>query len=238
MGSANRPLTNGQSLQVISAPSATTYNETTFTVPSGYPHIVFYVRNNAGSTLTIDDVVNAFQVELGSIATAYEPYVQPQTASVPMLLSVGDYADEGEIISGIKTGRVGIFVSDGTANWVTTSTPNGFALSIPGKLQSRTAVVKSTHYAYNVSTLPNIPDGCVMSYGTTAIGIKDSRFTTVEALNAEHAAHPVIFVYPLATETTEQTTPQHLVTHKGTNVVEVTANVSPVSLEVVYAKEG
>lgn len=31
---------------------------------------------------------------------------------------------------------------------------------------------------------------------------------------------------------------QHLHTSKGTNAVEVTANVEPVELEVVYAKEG
>ena len=51
------------------------------------------------------------------------------------------------------------------------------------------------------------------------------------------AGTPDILVYPRATETTEQTAPQHLVTHKGTNVVEVTANVSPVALDAVYASD-
>ena len=44
-----------------------------------------------------------------------------------------------------------------------------------------------------------------------------------------------IIVYPLATPTTEQTTAQHLVTNEGTNVVNVTAEVSPIQLEVEYA---
>lgn len=161
---------------------------------------------------------------------------ETQTASVPMLLSVGDTKDEAETISGLLTHKVGIFVSNGTANWTaSSSTPNGFTVSIPGKLQSRTAVILSTHFAYDTNTLPNIPDGCVMSFGTAAIGIKDSRFTTVEALNAEHAAHPVIFVYPLATETTEQTTPHALHSYEGTTVVEADTNVDPVTLSVEYA---
>lgn len=45
-----------------------------------------------------------------------------------------------------------------------------------------------------------------------------------------------IIVYPLATETTEQTTAQHLVTNDGTNVVDSVANVSPLSAECVYMK--
>lgn len=123
------------------------------------------------------------------------------TVTMPMLLGVGNVYDIAKLVEKIKSGKVGIFVSDGTANWTASETPNGFTVSISGKLQSRTAVIKSTHFEYNVNTLPNIPDGCVMSFGTTSIGIKDTRFSTVEALNAEHAAHPVIFIYPVATET-------------------------------------
>lgn len=42
-------------------------------------------------------------------------------------------------------------------------------------------------------------------------------------------------MYHIATPATEQTTAQHLVTNEGTNVVNVTANVSPIQLEVEYA---
>lgn len=68
-------LTNGQSLQNIDSSGTTTTNTKTFTVPAGYPYVIFYVRNSShASSLSIDDVINGFQVEKGSIATDYEPY--------------------------------------------------------------------------------------------------------------------------------------------------------------------
>ena len=45
---------------------------------------------------------------------------------------------------------------------------------------------------------------------------------------------PVIVLYPLATNVTEQVTPQALRTAEGTNTVSVTSNVDPVALTVVY----
>lgn len=44
----------------------------------------------------------------------YQPYVEPQTASVPMLLSVGDVKDEVELIHGPFTRRVTACLYDGT----------------------------------------------------------------------------------------------------------------------------
>lgn len=68
-------LTNGQTLQIIDNSGVNETTTKTFTVPVGYPYVVFYVRNTASaSTLTVDDVKNAFQVEIGSTATSYEPY--------------------------------------------------------------------------------------------------------------------------------------------------------------------
>ena len=53
---------------------------------------------------------------------------------------------------------------------------------------------------------------------------------------AQYAAGtPVIVVYPLATEQTEQGTPHALNTTEGDNVVSVTSNVDPVQLECEYA---
>lgn len=45
-----------------------------------------------------------------------------------------------------------------------------------------------------------------------------------------------IIVYPLATPTTEHITGQNLVTNEGTNIVDVTAEVSPVELKVNFSQ--
>ena len=49
-----------------------------------------------------------------SESTDYQPYVQPQTASAPMLLSVGDVKDEVELIAGTYTHRCAACEYDGT----------------------------------------------------------------------------------------------------------------------------
>jgi hypothetical protein len=175
MGSANRPLEQGQSLMVISSPSSITDDVMTFTVPSGYPHIVFYVRNNAGTSLTTEDVVNAFQVELGSEATDYQPFVQPQTASVPMLLSVGDVKDEAELIAGTYTHRCAACEYDGTQD---------------------------------------VGDTYLSTTGGKDIG--------------------AIIVYPLPEPTTESVTPQPLTLAEGTNIIDATANVEPLTAKCEY----
>ena len=73
--SATYPLTDGQSLQNIDSTGGNDVIQKTFTVPPGYPYVVFYVRNTgSASSLTVDDVINAFQVEKGTTATPYEPY--------------------------------------------------------------------------------------------------------------------------------------------------------------------
>jgi hypothetical protein len=220
---------------ILPRPSYTADTVTVGTAPSNAAFAMLSCstyKSNAAITREDFDLYNWMFAE-ASAEIPYQPYVTPQTASVPTLLGVGDYKDAAELIHGGVTRKVGVFVSDGTANWAAaSSTPNGFTISVPGKLQSRIAVIASTHYEYSYSTLPNIPDGCVMSFGTSAIGIKDSRFSTVEALNAEHAAHPVIFIYPLATPTTEQVQGQALYA----NTVDSEANVSPVDAEIKYYK--
>ena len=85
--------------------------ETTFTIPDGVNKVNFTLYKTGGATI---DSTSWMQVERGASATPYEPYVEPQTASVPMLLSVGDVKDEVELIHGPLTRRVTACLYDGT----------------------------------------------------------------------------------------------------------------------------
>ena len=51
------------------------------------------------------------------------------------------------------------------------------------------------------------------------------------------AGTPVIVLYPLAEETTEQTTAHALHTTHGENIVDAVAEVSPIALEIDYTKQ-
>lgn len=217
--------------QAISASTSLTY-----TIGAGVGEVNFTLYKTGGITIGDDAWI---QVEYGETATDYQPYITPQTVTdIPMLLSAGDYADEGEIIGGIKTGKIGVYVIDGTES--VSASGAGWAIAIADKIRSKVALL-CTHYPYSSATMANAPDKSIIAFSSQNIGIKDTSFNSaadVKAFSAsEYAAgHPIIVVYPLAEETTEQTTPHALHTTQGTNVVGVTANVSPVSLEVEYAK--
>ena len=214
---------------------------TTGTTPSNCRYL--QVRSNPLDTVSasIQDVFQQFnwQLELGSTVTDYEPYATPQTASVPTLLGVGDDKDEAELIQGIKTGKVGVKVLNGTENWANLS--NYYNLSKTDLNTNSTVLpLNSTSIicTHLVAKSGMFTDG--IGVGASYVNFKyDTIAATLDAwkawLAAQYAAGtPVIIVYPLATETTEQTTAQHLVTHEGTNIVDSTANVEPVEAKVEY----
>ena len=160
-----------------------------------------------------------------------------QTASVVDLFAVGDYADTQEIISGAVNRKVGIKVFDGTEDWTYSS--SRFRLSVPDRVISKTGLW-CTHFAYSVETSNNMPNNSVaMANSSDMIFFRRDNITSLEGwesyLAAQYAAGtPVIVIYPLATETTEIVDGQALYTVAGTNVVSVTAEVSPVALSCEY----
>lgn len=205
-------------------------------------------RSNLDPERSFDEQLADFMVVEGEVAeaTAYEPYVQPQTASVPMLLSVGDYADEAEIINGIKTGKVGVYVFTGEEAFTKGSafytTNTSF---LPSKEGSITPIC--THFKGISSSASRVADsltmtvngpsgsftGCVYFYADRSLYATAADFKAW--LASEYAnGTPVIVLYPLATEQTEQATPHALHTSAGDNVVSVTSNVDPVELAAEY----
>lgn len=167
-----------------------------------------------------------------------------QTASVQSIFSVGEYADNQEVIGGVVTRNVGIKALDGTEPWVSTS--GVFATRIDGILKPPSNKIGiSTHYKGTNATNTNMPDNSIkISYSGSngVVAIKSTAYSTADEfaayLAAQYAAGtPVIIVYPLATPYTEQVSAQPLTTAVGTNTVSVTAEVSPVNLDSVYKIE-
>ena len=224
------------------------YDSTTHRMYKSFslPNTAAYVsieRKAAYSTATVTDL----KLSMGSTVT---PYVQPTgVASVQNLFGVGDYADTQEIISGAVTRNVGIKVFDGTENWTRTASGDGFTVfsieanahSIPGwsKITSL-----STHFeCYVGSTSPTYIAANAGKFWLNTAG-QYFRFVIEGTMDlaqfkawlaAQYAAGtPVIVVYPLAEATTESVAGQSLSTAAGTNVVSVTAEVSPIALECEY----
>lgn len=186
-------------------------------------------------------------VEESSTATDYQPYAQPQTVTVPMLLGLDDtYRDAEELISGIKTGKVRVVVFDGTETWtrVNYNNLNYYINDVTGINADAEKQLLCTHFGVSARGTPAVGCVCVRSGRNGFLFTPlDQTIDTVVKFNAflagEYAGGtPVIMVYPLATETTEQTTAHSLHTSAGTNVVDVSAAVEGVTVAVEYAKSG
>lgn len=196
------------------------------TVPSGVNGIRLSYYTGDSDTM----------IEKGETATAYAPYAG-QTASAVDLYAVGDYKDTQEVIGGTVTRKVGIKVLNGkesiSGGQVIGSLINP-RISISDAASGTQSVI-CTHFKDGTMT----QDAVSLSSKKANFFVATADFPTNIAFGtwlAEQYAQgtPVIIVYPLATETTEQVTAQPLRTAEGTNTVSVTSNVDPVPITVVY----
>lgn len=174
----------------------------------------------------------------------YEPYVTPQTVTdIPMLLGVGDYKDAAELIQGIKTGKVGIKVFDGTETF-TVSSSGAMITAISDVAVGAQNTPMNTHFA--LETSPTSIAVGTQRFGASGTVIysanyymKHTTITTVADFKAWLASEyangtPVIVIYPRTNEQTEQTTPYSLHSYNGTTIVDVTSPVDPVELRAEY----
>lgn len=200
------------------------------------------IRLSDGKVGFYDTVSETFTASSGSsdFIAGYET-----TVSVENLYSCGSTKDEQDIIHGTVTRNCQVYVVTGQEGWLKNTTYSGtfYADDAPADaILTETCVC--THYKgmkgnTSVSAMTNNTTKVGTSSYKTRIYIKDTAYTSADDFKAFLAEQyalgtPVIIVYPLATETTEQVTAQPLRTAEGTNTVSVTSNVDPVTLTVVY----
>lgn len=213
----------------------------TFTTPADCTWILFGLRQNNTTYIFPYDI----QLEQGSTATEYVPYYDGGTATAEMLLKVGDYQDEQEILSGAITRNVGIVILDGTENWSL-----GTVFSVDNVAQKAVfpSTSMSTHFVGNENSIsPNMFRNNSFKVGASGyrnrIYIKATQYadeTELKAFLAQQYANgtPVIIVYPLATPTTESVAGQALQVTDGDNTLEITqASLTGLELEAEYEKE-
>lgn len=189
----------------------------TFTVPEGAKYIRVSVANLSESQKDTN-----VQLEKGSTTTEYEPYFYGGTATAEMLLKVGDYQDEQEILSGDVTRKIGVKVLDGTEDWA--KGQSFYCNTLTGVLQADHSCY-CTHYQgiMNNSTVVTDSNTCRVGYHIGSdidwnrlyIYADRSLYATAQDfanyLADQYAAGtPVIVIYPLNASTTETVSPQKL----------------------------
>lgn len=221
----------GTALQITTARTLTV---------SGDDMILVYTASTTPKDVTEYEV----QVERGANATEYQPYFDGGTATAEMLLKVGDYQDEQEILSGVVTRNVGVKVLDGTEDgWSKGNNSFGNSALFADKKREK-SIVFCSHFQYDTGSTSSILDGCVGCASTSAnTYFRNDALSTVEDwtqwLADQYAAGtPVIVIYPLRTPTTESVTGQTLQVTDGDNVLEITqAGMDGLELEAEYEKE-
>ena len=139
------------------------------------------------------------------------PYIAPQSAPVVDLYAVGDYKDTYDAVSGKVTRRCGVVMWDGSEQWNKNGTTSYYV-----SVESR---VNGMGVPYICSHSKDLQLFMTYNVGFKVSELPDS-VTDVDTfkawLKAQYdAGTPVIFVFPLNTETTEQAEPHALVQYRG-----------------------
>jgi hypothetical protein len=168
------------------------------------------------------------------------------TATAEMLLKVGNYQDQQEILSGAITRNVGVKVLDGTENWTNIDQYSRTSIQITDMVAPNSPRVIPAYCNYfenlhNSEPISSVTAGQFYLAPTRGVYFHISQTTTSGFktwLAAQYAAGtPVIIVYPLATPTTESVTGQHLQVAQGDNTLEITqASLAGLELEAEYTK--
>lgn len=220
---------------------------------------VLFGRDATNVGRTFEAQLADFMLVEGDIttATSYEPYkfgwhtvgtpevltVGEHTASVENLLAIGDYKDTQEIIHGIKTGKVGVKVLDGTEDWQKQSGSYRYYIDISDASTDNAYIPICTHFkgVSGSTAWSNVNNGEFKhASGVNTFYFQNDACTTKNEftvfLAAEYSAgHPVIVFYPLATETTESITPQ-ITDRTYPQTISYTAEISDIVITPTYSE--
>lgn len=165
------------------------------------------------------------------VISTWEPYVTPQIITVENLLSIGDDKDEQETISGVVTRKCGIKALDGTEEWIT-DTYGGYRRFVNYNFaKTQLSVVLCTHFE-SISD-----DGAMIAPSNTYVATtgalviykaENQATETVEDWKSYLATqytngNPVIVVYLLEEDITEQVTAQP-VTERTATIIQSSIN--------------
>lgn len=232
---------------------STTWLSKSWTTANNTAYILFWSNSWYNETMTLDVVQTYnFQFEEWNTATEYRQYWQiytdwlietikdwlNNTATAEMLLKVGDYQDEQEILSWNITRKVGMLVLDGvtdgrklTATWNATYKRGNITVPTIKQTSYLIADCVCTHFPYSTSTqgAPTSPGFCSREQDKlilfTFAGMSDINSSSdANAFLADqyNAWTPVIVLYPLDEETTETVAGQTINIPAWNSKIEIT----------------
>ena len=197
----------------------------TITTGADAKYLVCYCYNENVDSVTYQDVLNAFQFELGSTASPYEEYTG-EAISVSFGRTV--YGGTDEVIGGNGTSTMGM-VDLGDLNWSYSSGDHRLTALISDMVEKTARTIQMVCSAFKCLTNgePYDPSLDFVAYGASGktLYVHDSQYTDATAFKTAMAG--VKLVYELATPTTFTHEGQEVTTLYGQNNVWVdTGDVS------------
>lgn len=230
----------------------------TITVTEG----VIYVAVRSGTPY--QSLINGerwVQVEQGNTPTTYHPYGiyidgnietisdgNGNTAIAEYLLSVGDYKDTQELLSGEITRNVGIKVLDGTESWYYSGSGGNSVFYSGSTINTNVFGVPPYSNKYiGIASASGRTDGNIYIINinnSSRLDVVDNRFTNAADWKAYlseqyYAGNPVIIVYAIGDSTSETAVQQTLTTQEGSNTISITqASINNLPISVNYNASG
>ena len=208
-----------------------------FKTSSAYIAIVFQIVNDG--VITFDSL----QIEEGTTATEYEPYVEPITTNIYLdepLRKIGDYTDtidfeKGKVVRNIKS------IDAEPNGWSSYNDGGGKYATKTYMLPDATLTNNNGYHCmcnrFIGKTRMNIYNGIEgIETNASQIRLYYAGITDMAIVDFKEWAkgNPIIVDYILETPTEEVITLPTLPTHKGTTIYEVNTTIQPSNMEVTY----
>ena len=203
---------------------------------------------------TGDTTFESIQLEEGGTMTAWEPYHEPQSVTIPLdepLRGIGDVKDKivwRDGMWGIER-QFGMQVFDGSADeaWVAVLNSNGLNYRngsnfVQSKAKSKGAAICTTLIKNNGVTSSR-PGFMIAGNASVLVYSNDFNTSDVSLWTAYLAENPMTIVYELAAPTWEpfpaetQTALNALTTHPGTTYLTVTSTDVAAPVRLTYVQD-
>lgn len=226
--------TTGTGIKVSRIIYSGNISEYTFTTSSTAKFLIFQ-----GSGTVFDEWFGTLQLELGTEATNYEPYVEPIETHIFLdspLYKIGDYADtlcyaEQKVERYIKE-----LILTGEEEWFEYSLADTYRISLSGNT-GITAHGLSTHFKCVATTSELVHGSFVSGTNSSYFKYENSSLSDFKSYLTEQyaAGTPVKVWYVLATPETESVELPEVPTFNGTTVLDVNTEVKPSEVYVKYS---
>ncbi len=190
----------------------------TYTPNNNVHYIKIIIRKTTNAEITVSELI-AFQLETGTQATTYEPYInQTTTISLPQTV----YGGEVDVVNGGGTGEYELVTFDGSSDEAWDGSTKIHGIVIPEKYRCNQIPIANEFVGTAPKSSAYFYDGEIaLTPSFNAINVCMPYVQTTAEFKQWLSEHPLQVVFKLATPTTFATQPTPIKSLNGQNNLSV-----------------